>query len=415
MINIHTLTCPICNRIFTSENMGICCGSLIAHAKTKHGLNTAECIAKFNIDESSLKAYRTHQCQYSKRKLRDPNYIQQVNKKLLDKLGIDEFNKLPKCELCEYRGKQLYMHIFNLHNMTIDEYKTKFTSNLATPEYLEYLSISRTGNLNPMYNNGRSECSPWAVEFYAKKGYSHEDSIKMKDAFIKQVNEAKSDDSHTTHISYYMKKHNVDYAEGTRMLTERQTTNSVDNIAKRNNISIEQAQVIRNNITTKWCTTISNKSESDIIEMNRKKLAFQSVSKISKSFIDHLLMFTGISYDDILFDTNELTLITPDTNNKFGHKCFMYDFTYKNKIIEFNGDMIHANPSIYLPNDLPLARFKKSFTNRYDWTAQMLWDYDASKKILADSKGYTILVVWDSEWKKDKENILRKCKEFLGV
>ena len=409
------MTCPICNRIFTSDNVGVCCGSLIAHAKTKHGLNTAECIARYNIEESSLKAYRTHQCQYSKRKLRDPNYIQEVNTKLIDKLGIEEFNKLPKCELCEYRGKQLYMHIFNLHKMSIDEYKNKFTSNLATPEYLEHLSITRTGELNPMYNNGSSEHSPWAIEFYLKKGYSQEDSIKMKEAFIKQVNENKSEDSQPTRVSYYMKKHNVDYAEGVRMLTERQTTNSVETIAKRNNISIEEAQHIRDNITYKWCTTISNKPEADIVEMNRKKLAFQSVSKISKSFIDHLLMFTEINYSDILFDTNELTLVTPDASNKFGYKCYMYDFTYKNKIIEFNGDMIHANPSIYAPDDLPLTKFKKAFTNRSDWTSQMLWEYDTSKKILAESKGYEVFVVWESEWKKDKENTLRKCKEFLGV
>jgi len=415
MNNIHTMTCPICNKTFTSDNMGICCNTLIAHARSKHGLNTSECISIYNIDEASLKAYRTHQCQYSKRKLRDPNYIQQTNKKLLDKLGIDEFNKLPKCEICDYRGKQLYAHIVKLHNMSIDEYKSKYTSTLATPEYLEYLSTSRKGDKNPMYNKGSSDNSPWSVEFYMKKGYSIDDSISMKDTFIKQVKESKPDDSQPTHISYYMKKYNVDYAEGMQMLIERQTTNSVANIAKRNNISITEAQCIRDDITNKWCKTISNKSEADIIEMNRKKLAFQSVSKMSKSFIDHLLKFTNISYDDILFDSNELTLVTHDKSNKFGYKCYMYDFTYKNKIIEFNGDAIHGNPLIYSANDIPLKQFKKTFTNRSDWTSQMLWDYDKSKKALAESNGYDVFVVWESEWKKDKENTLRKCKEFLEV
>ena len=87
----------------------------------------------------------------------------------------------------------------------------------------------------------------------------------------------------------------------------------------------------------------------------------------------------------------------------------MYDFTdIKNKkIIEFNGDIFHGNPSKYNENDSP---------NPFNETilASDMWEKDKRKYEQAIKNGFETLIVWDSEYRYgDKEDIVKKCLEFL--
>ena len=93
-------------------------------------------------------------------------------------------------------------------------------------------------------------------------------------------------------------------------------------------------------------------------------------------------------------------------NNGF----YRYDFTdLKNKkIIEYNGDDYHANPNKYKSYDFPNP-FRK------DLSAKEIWVKDNKKIQLANSNGFDVLVIWDSEYKKNKEEIINKCKNFLKL
>jgi len=84
-----------------------------------------------------------------------------------------------------------------------------------------------------------------------------------------------------------------------------------------------------------------------------------------------------------------------------------YDFVTKNrkKIIEFNGDKFHANPKLYKPDDYPNPFIKK--------TSQEIWEFDNKKNKLAESKGYQILIIWESEFHNNEEEIVKKCIDFL--
>lgn len=46
-------------------------------------------------------------------------------------------------------------------------------------------------------------------------------------------------------------------------------------------------------------------------------------------------------------------------------------------------------------------------------TGQQFWDYDAERVRISKMHGYDIHVVWESEWKQDKEIVMKRCKEFL--
>ena len=89
----------------------------------------------------------------------------------------------------------------------------------------------------------------------------------------------------------------------------------------------------------------------------------------------------------------------------------MYDFTdiKKKKIIEYNGDQYHANPSIYDKDDLPHPYHKEK-----GYTSKDIWERDKIKIDLARKNGFNVLVIWDSEYRKNPQQTLQKCIEFIN-
>lgn len=413
METIETLKCPICTSYeTTSDHKGKCLSSLINHAKLMHGVNRKSLLKDYNIPPSFIDGLKKYNAERNKRRLRSPVYIKKHNAKLLDEMGEERYNKLPTCKICGYKAKQLYMHINKLHEIDVSDYRSKYTGILEEAEYLEYLSESRRGENNPMFNNGSPELSPFAVEFYIKKGHNPEEAIRLKNEFIKTVHDNKDAYSYTTTVDYYMKKYNIDIEEASDMLFSRQQTNSVRSIAERHNISYEDAKLIRDDITDKWMTTMNEKSAEEISEINRKKSCGKSVSEKSLSFFNDLihemkLDRTLINIDDTEF---KLSFINDD-----GIKCYRkYDFKIDDKIIEYNGDIFHANPEKYISTDIPLNRNVFKTRELYKKTAADIWKYDAHKIQLAKDNGYKIFVVWHSDVKKNRYRMLRKCKEFLN-
>ena len=410
------VTCEICNQYTASSETcsdhSILC-SFVQHIKKHNHTQKSYIAAGYIIPSDIIEARIAYQCMKAKEKVRSVDHVNKKNAELLDKIGESEYSRYPKCEVCGFVAKQLYKHVTTVHELSVDDYSAKYPqSHLALPEYFEYLSDTRTGDQNPMYGNGSSEGSPFAKEFYMKQGMDEKTAIET--ARKKQIDtkDSMDDDKFSTKPEYFMRRYGVDYASALQMLTDRQTTNSVDKIAKRNGISLAEAQDVRNEITEKWKTTIANKSDDELIEMNRKKLAHQSVSFVSLKFIDHLMKHCGLTDTDVKYGkNNELTLIskTSPLVNQFGHKCVMFDFCYKTKLIEFNGDMFHANPKTYVATDTPHKHLRIS----KDWTAEKIWKYDAEKTKIATDAGYEVHVVWELEWKKDKEKVLRECKTFL--
>jgi len=96
--------------------------------------------------------------------------------------------------------------------------------------------------------------------------------------------------------------------------------------------------------------------------------------------------------------TNQLTLYR---DNK---KYYIFDINLNNKIIEYNGDFWHANPTIY----------NESFINkRLKKTAQEIWDKDQNKIQFAKDQGYNVLVVWEHDFKNNKQKVIDECITFL--
>ena len=74
-------------------------------------------------------------------------------------------------------------------------------------------------------------------------------------------------------------------------------------------------------------------------------------------------------------------------------------------IIEYNEDYWHANPKVYLASDT--MNYSSGNIKTVD-----VWKRDNKIKELK-KLGYKLLVIWESDYLKDKNKIINKCINFL--
>ena len=108
---------------------------------------------------------------------------------------------------------------------------------------------------------------------------------------------------------------------------------------------------------------------------------------------------------DALYGENEITIdLTIDEISMYGFLTIYPDFLYKNKIIEFNGDYWHCNPKQYGSNSH--ARNKLMVSD--------VWKKDHKRLQFLKSRGYDILVIWESDYRENSKMVVAKCLGFLN-
>lgn len=81
------------------------------------------------------------------------------------------------------------------------------------------------------------------------------------------------------------------------------------------------------------------------------------------------------------------------------------DFMYENKIIEFYGDYIHANPRLFQKTDV--INFLGGSRLVGD-----IWTKDAARLEVLRNRGYEIMVVWEMDSRQ--RHTLEQCLSFLS-
>ena len=89
-------------------------------------------------------------------------------------------------------------------------------------------------------------------------------------------------------------------------------------------------------------------------------------------------------------------------------KCYCYDFvnTTQKICIEFNGDYWHCNPNKYDKN------FMHEIINE---TAENIWKKDKKKIDLIKNNGYTVIIIWERDWKENSNKCLKKVKNEICI
>jgi len=251
--------------------------------------------------------------------------------------------------------------------------------NLAK-EKMKQKSARVTGENNVWFNHQGK------YSIYSKKNPKFSEESKTK-ARNKNSIEQRNGASNTT-LAYYLKK-GFSLEEAKKELRKRQQTFTLKKCVKRH--GKEKGIEIFNDRQIRWQNTLNSKSEHELSEINRKK--------ISKGF--------NCSKGET-FVFNSLVKEFPDIERQFTLKNekrrLNYDLRYENKIIEYNGDFWHMNPKLYNETDI---------NKRTKRTAKLQWELDESKINVARSRGYEVLIIWESELDKIPEETILKCINFL--
>ena len=250
---------------------------------------------------------------------------------------------------------------------------------IVTPKIVAKISGQNNGmSSTNRTEQERKESSPFSKEFYIKRGLLEKDRKK----FIENV---ANNRTYNTRLEYYINK-GMSEEEAHIALSNRQTTFSLDKCIQK--YGEKKGLEIFSNRQQKWLQSLYQNFQSNGDGRSKQ-------SKFAKEIIKYCCKKINMS-----IPKKEKYIYWKKTNN-----AFAYDFMYKNKIIEFQGDYWHCNPKLY----------DKDFYNKVKQkTAQEIWEYDKNKLECANFYGYDVLYVWEYDYNNDKEKILQKCIDFLA-
>jgi len=326
-------------------------------------------------------------------------------------MEINDNRETVTCRICGEQCKRIYgKHLKFKHNdMKTDEYKKlypgapimalsdkdKTTINsgkhMKEEKYKKMFSDMFKGDKNPNHKSNTTEDerksrSPFSKDFIKYDGVKNvEEHIST---FAKLAIKNRVSD---TTIGYYINQgHDEEIAK--IMLSNRQRTFSLEKCIEKFG-DIEGIKIY-NNRQIKWQNSLNSNGNM--------KCGYSAISQVLFNEIKRRMD------GNYRYATNngEFSI------NRVSGGIWIYDFVDidKKKIIEYQGDEYHANPKKFSPNDTPHP-FRKNIL------ASDIWMKDDEKKNAAIENGYTILYIWDSEYRAvseiKKNNIIKKCLEFL--
>lgn len=234
---------------------------------------------------------------------------------------------------------------------------------------------------NPYYKHD-SRLSPWSKDFNGYKGMTEEE----KKAAVRKANKADTKE-YKLRLEYWEKRY-PDKEEAYRKWKE-ECNRHVFNLKRCiERHGIEEGTRIFNERNRKWLNTLNSKPIEEIQRINKSK-----ITKLgSKSTIESKLM---------------LNLISEEFRNIYIKPAkVIVDCLYEGKIIEFYGDYWHCNPKIWKED---------TYNKTLHKTAKEKWEYDKQRIKKIEDLGYTVKIVWESDFIDNEEKVIQECKEFLGV
>lgn len=141
-------------------------------------------------------------------------------------------------------------------------------------------------------------------------------------------------------------------------------------------------------------------------EVCNKKLAFKGYSNISQLLFELIDNKLGIDAEESKWECKNHEFEVFANTDGINH-LYKVDYFLNGKIIEFNGDIWHANPKKYKSDDIVVTPGNKTFI------AKDVWERDAKRKTAIEALGFKVHVVWESDYADDPERTVNECVKFL--
>jgi hypothetical protein len=144
------------------------------------------------------------------------------------------------------------------------------------------------------------------------------------------------------------------------------------------------------------------------LDKNAKNRSYSYQSKAATSFFTIMVETLGLDPDKCRFGLGreKIIYLTPEERVLLPQRIMALDFLMNKKVIEYNGDCVHANPRDFQANDTPHPWDKKI-------TAAQMWQRDALKDAILRDRGYNVLVLWESDATKNIDKTMLICKKYL--
>ena len=269
------------------------------------------------------------------------------------------------------------------------------------PEIKQKYSDLFKGDKNPnakcnTTEEHRKSISPFSKSFKKYDGMTDEEKEKQ----IREYRQCDRDDRNTNQIKYWIKK-GYSEEEAKQKVSERQTTFTLEKcIAKYGEEEGTRRYIERQK---NWSAKVEEQYQQGLFSKIPYSQNSSIYSKFEKNIVDSIIESLDVDIDDIYcYKTSQFRL--ENTNESCKNKLFSYDFKFRNKIIEFNGDFWHMNPDIY----------DSDYIHPYsNLSAEEKWNFDEIKLECAIQNGYDVLTIWEQEYNENKEDTIQKCIEFL--
>jgi very-short-patch-repair endonuclease len=311
------------------------------------------------------------------------------------------------CKVCGFKSQRIYGRHLKSHGLTSEDYKRMFPGeplycendlkntsknsgkHMKEEKYKKMFSGKIKRDKNPNHKSKttleqRQKCSPFSEKFV-----NYNDENKRKE-FIKKVCDKKS---YTTRLDYWLNK-GMSEEEAKEKLSNRQKTFTLEKCIQK--YGKEEGRNIYDDRQERW--------QISLLENGNLKCGF---SKISQDLFYSILNFyENENKTKIYFATKNQEYFISKGKGEF----YQYDFVdlLNKKIIEYNGDEYHANPEMFEADEYPHP-FRKNIT------AAEIWEKDRRKLEVAKEEGFEVITIWDSEYRKNKNNTLDRCLSFLKL
>lgn len=339
----------------------------------------------------------------------EPSFYQVVKSNLLQEdFKINDLIKKAKALLLPTESRQIgrYYWLARGWSLAVAQAKIVEARKHKKPKLSPYSVAFWTTRINPDTNQPftekeadfkRNSLRPIRPEYWIVRGYSEQEAVDKASQAKDKNNKAgaaasknrKTEEirSSSPRCSEYWVARGYTEDEAARLVKDTQTTFSLDKCVERHGDG--KGQEIWEARQAKWLDTLNSKPPEEIDEINRRKLSSgYTISNAEKE----LLSVIKEHYPDAM---SQFVL-------RSGNRRYIFDIGIGFKLIEYNGSYWHADPRLYEKD----AEVRKI-------AAQQVWEKDRSKIEAAKSHGYQVLVIWERDFKQDKQREIEKCMNFL--
>lgn len=313
------------------------------------------------------------------------------------------------CKICGKRSTRIYGAHLKSHGLTSDDYKKMFPGeplytesdnketsknsgkHMKQEKYKKMFSDKIKGENNPNSKSKTTEEQRQNRSPFSKKFFKYDNDSQAID-FAKKVQSERMPESYNTKIDFWINK-GYSYEDAELQLIKRQKTFTLDKCVEK--YGEEKGKLIYKERQIKW--------QKSLLDNGNLKCGYSLISQ--ELFYKILDKYDIENRDKIYFAKKNQEYFISLKGGEF----YQYDFTdkNKNKIIEYNSDMYHANPDKWSNDDNPHP-FRK-------WLTSIdIWKKDERKLKVAIDNGFEVLVIWDSDYKKNPDKVILDCLNFLN-